>query len=50
MVSASFLFSIMLFNIVMAANEANAQEIQIIHEDIKAILQDTGFIKGMLEE
>ena len=48
MISASFFFSFLLFNIAVAGIDANAEEIRIVHEDIKQILSDTAFIKGQL--
>ena len=48
-VSASFAFTIIMFNVTMAASDANAEEIQIIHEDIKLILSDTNYIRGIVD-
>lgn len=48
-ITASFAFSILLFNITMGAIEANADAIQITNEDIKQILSDTSYIRGIIE-
>lgn len=59
-ITASFAFSVLLFNITMGAIDANAQytndaiksnaeEIQIVHQDIKQILVDTSYIRGIVD-
>ncbi len=59
-VTASFAFSILLFNIAMAsidasvestnnAIQANSKAIQITNTDIKQILIDTSYIRGFVE-
>ena len=59
-ITASFAFSVLLFNITMgaidanaeytnAAIESNSEEIQIVHEDIKQILGDTSYIRGLVD-
>ncbi len=59
-ITASFAFSVLLFNITMGAIDANAQftndaiesnaeEIQIVREDIKQILVDTSYIRGIVD-
>ena len=49
-ISASLALSVLLFNISMAGIDANAEEIQIVHEDIKLILKDTGYIRGFIDK
>ena len=60
-ITASFAFSILLFNIAMetidgntqytnTAIASNAEEIQIVHEDIKQILIDTSYIRGFIDD
>lgn len=59
-ISASFVFTILLFNIIgasidanaeytMKAIEANTEEIQIVNKDIKQILVDTSYIRGIID-
>lgn len=48
-ISASFAFTIIMFNVSMNNIDANAEEIQIIHEDIKEILKDTNYIRGVID-
>ena len=49
-ISASFAFTVIMFNVTIGISNANGEEIQIIHEDIKEILSDTSYIRGILQK
>ncbi len=48
-ITAGFTFSLFLFDVTMGAVEVNADAIQISNEDIKQILSDTSYIRGVIE-
>lgn len=48
-ISASLAFTILMFNISMSMIEVNAEAIQVVNTDIKQILIDTNYIRGIVD-
>lgn len=48
-ITGSFAFTLFVFNVTMGAIDVNAEAILVSNEDIKQILSDTNYIRGIIE-
>lgn len=48
-ITASFAFTLIMFNISMNMIDVNAEAIQVVNTDIKQILVDTSYIRGIVD-
>ena len=48
-ITGSFAFTLFVFDVTMGAVQVNADAILVSNEDIKQILSDTSYIRGIIE-